>query len=304
MIRCSASGATDMNLHFLTMQSTRFRQYGKFSTLQMVELYVASMLVMENLKVYGDWIYEQYHVVEERPIVWKNPETDKVEYICAVCGRPESEHRYARQFQNPDNREVDVEIDVAQGPHRPRLQANDPPLAEPTKRFHWDVPEEDDHRGVPSPSDQPPTSLFDVAEADGVRPQKDCREHSKIVRREPYPQNDGRQVLPGRADELQDRHVLPQPVQLLPFHEQRRMRLPNRQFGQHKRRNRGPVRGQPCSRACDGIGQRLPSNVPAARRRRDRSKAPLSCSTMCTWTCPSTTTRWPGGGMTTLFASR
>ena len=100
------SGATDMNLHFLTMQSTRFRQYGKFSTLQMVELYVASMLVMENLKVYGDWIYEQYHVVEERPIVWKNPETDKVEYICAVCGRPESEHRYARQFQNPDNREV------------------------------------------------------------------------------------------------------------------------------------------------------------------------------------------------------
>ena len=35
----------------------------------MVELYVASMLVMENLKVYGDWIYEQYHVVEERPIV-------------------------------------------------------------------------------------------------------------------------------------------------------------------------------------------------------------------------------------------
>ena len=49
------SGATEgMNLHFLTMQSTCFRQYGKFSTLQMVELYVASMLVMENLKVYGD----------------------------------------------------------------------------------------------------------------------------------------------------------------------------------------------------------------------------------------------------------
>lgn len=101
------SGATEgMNLHFLTMQSTRFRQYGKFSTLQMVELYVASMLVMENLKVYGDWIYEQYHIVEERPIVWYNPDTDTVEYVCAVCGRPESEHKYAEQHITEDRKSI------------------------------------------------------------------------------------------------------------------------------------------------------------------------------------------------------
>ena len=92
-----STGSTDMNLHFLTMQSTRFRQYGKYKPGQMVELYVASMLIMENLKVYGDWIYEQYHVVEERPIVWYNPATQKKEYICAVCGRPESEHVYAKR---------------------------------------------------------------------------------------------------------------------------------------------------------------------------------------------------------------
>ena len=34
--------------------------------------------------MYGEWIYEQYHVVEERPIVWYNPDVDRVEYICAA----------------------------------------------------------------------------------------------------------------------------------------------------------------------------------------------------------------------------
>lgn len=87
--------------NWLTMQSTYFRQYGKSLTNpQMVELYIGNLLIHEHLRISGEWIYEPTLVQQQRPIVWYNEELDKREYICEVCGRPESEHKYVEKMDN------------------------------------------------------------------------------------------------------------------------------------------------------------------------------------------------------------
>ena len=38
--------------------------------------------------------------------MWYNPDTDRLEYVCAVCGRPESEHKYAEQHITEDRKSI------------------------------------------------------------------------------------------------------------------------------------------------------------------------------------------------------
>lgn len=91
----------DGQYHWLTMQSSYFRVYGKqLNNSQMVELYIGNLLISEQLRISGDWIYEPCLVVQERPIVYYNENIGKKEYICALCGRPESEHIYTEPQDN------------------------------------------------------------------------------------------------------------------------------------------------------------------------------------------------------------
>ena len=85
----------DGEFHWLTMQSSYFRMYGKQLTNgQMVEMFVGNMLVNEKLRINGEWIYEPEMVVRERPIVVFNEELQYNEYICSQCGLMESAHTY------------------------------------------------------------------------------------------------------------------------------------------------------------------------------------------------------------------
>lgn len=95
----------DGQYSWLTMQSTYFRMYGKaYNALQMVELYIGNLLIQEKLRISGDWIYEPCLVTETRPIVWYNDDPvngiPRKEYLCEICGKPESEHAYVEPYDD------------------------------------------------------------------------------------------------------------------------------------------------------------------------------------------------------------
>lgn len=81
--------------HWLTMQSTNFKNYKKlFTNRQLVEQYIGDCLLNENLKVKGNDVYAPELEVQTRPIVSLNKSIGQMEYICAQCGKFKSEHRY------------------------------------------------------------------------------------------------------------------------------------------------------------------------------------------------------------------